>query len=487
MSDPADLTARDALEAIRRRTLSPVELARACIARTEAVNPAVNAIVAWSPETCLAEAERAEAAVMRGALGRLTGLPVAVKDMIDVADLPTTFGSEIYADNVAQGDDPIVREMRGAGAVILGKTNCPEWSAGANTRNRVYGATGNPYDPTRSSAGSSGGSAVALACGMAPLATGSDMGGSLRNPASFCGVVGMRPSPGVVPGETRGLATLWLSSSGPMARNVDDAALMLDVMARPDRGDPFSPARPDWGDLAHPGEVDPSTLRIAATEDFGFAPVEGIVRRAFRAALAKLSLGHAEETPDCSGADRIFSVLRAVSFLGGHLDYTRDYPDKVGPNVHENVAEGLGYSALDVARALTDQSAYYRRWQAFFDEYDLLLAPAITISPRDWHELYPTEIDGQRTESYFHWLACAYATTIAGHPCLSLPCGLDEAGMPFGLQLIGRRGDDRALLAAAASIETIIAGDPDLRTPPPDIAALATARPISEMPGFLDL
>ncbi|WOI56004.1 amidase [Palleronia sp. LCG004] len=485
--NPAELTARTALSLIHARELSPVELAEACIVRTEAVNPAVNAICAWNPEMVLDAAREAEASLIRGASGRLIGLPIGVKDMIDVAGLPTTYGSELFADNLAKRDDPIVAGLKAEGAIMFGKTNCPEWSAGANTRNRVYGTTGNPYDPSKSAAGSSGGSAVALATGMVPLATGSDTGGSLRNPAAFCGVVGFRPSPGVVPGETRGIASQWLSTSGPMARSVDDVALMLDIMARPDRRDPFtSPVRDPIGYSA-PGRADPSRLRIAATEDFGFAPVEGIVRRAFRKALASIPLEIEQAHPDCRGADRIFAVLRAVQFLGQHHDQVRDHPDMVGPNVRDNVQEGLGYSALDVARALTDQGDYYRRWQVWFEDHDLLLAPAVAISPRDWHELYPTRIDEIATESYYHWLACAYAATLSGHPCITIPCGLDETGLPFGLQLIGRRGADRALLAMAATFETIIAGLPDLRTPRPDISKLKSRPPLAEAPGFLDL
>lgn len=241
-TNPADLGAWEARRLIARKALSPVELAEACIARVEAVDHAVNALVARDFDGLRAGARAAEAQVSAGApLGLLHGLPFGVKDMIDVKGLPTTFGSEAFADNIATKDDAIVAAMRGAGAIPIGKCNNPEWSAGANTRNRVYGATANPHDLTRSCAGLSGGSAVALACGYAPLATGSDMGGSLRNPAAFCGVVGFRPSPGVVPGEAREAGLLPFPTSGPMARSVADAGLMLAVLARPDQRDPFTP------------------------------------------------------------------------------------------------------------------------------------------------------------------------------------------------------------------------------------------------------
>lgn len=493
MTDPADLSAIAARELIGRRALSPVELAEACIARAEAVNPAVNAVVAMDYERMWDEAKAAEAVVIQGGpLGLLHGLPFGVKDMIDVAGLPTTYGCTLYRDNVAVADDPIVAAMRGAGAVVLGKTNVPEFSAGANTINPVYGVTANPHDLTKNAAGSSGGSAVALACGMAPLATGSDMGGSLRNPAAYCGVVGFRPSPGVVPCPDSGMAIVPLTTSGPMARTVMDAALMLAVMARPDARDPYTAViggRTLWepDGFARLPRRDLSSLRVAMTEDYGFAPTQRIVRRAFRARAAHLAplFGRAEEgTPDCHDADRIFAVLRGVSFLVGHHDNVTDHPGVFGPNITTNVEEGLGYSALDVAQAMAAHSEYYRCWQAFFEEWDYLICPAVTVSPRDWHELYPREIDGVATQSYYHWLALAYASTLAGHPSISIPIGRDERGLPFGLQIVGRRNDDLGVLAVAAEMEAALAGDAEFGVPRVDVAALAAAPPLAEAPGF---
>lgn len=493
MTDPADLTACEARALIGRRALSPVELARACIERVRSLDPAVNAVVAMDEEAVMAEARASEARQMSSEpLGAVEGLPFGVKDMIDVTGLPTTFGSLIYKDNIARRDDPIVAAMRRGGAVVLGKTNNPEFSLGANTRNAVYGATGNPHDPTKSAAGSSGGSAAALACGMAPLCTGSDTGGSLRNPAAFCGVVGYRPSPGLVPGNGRGIGMFHLSTSGPMARSVDDTALMLSVMARPDRNDPLTPVldgRTIWdaAELARPAPTDAARWRVAFTADFGFALTEGIIRRAFAGRIDYLRshLGRLEEShPDCSDADHIFAVLRGVAMLGSHLDGVRRTPESYGPNVRANIDEGLSFSVEDVTRALTAQTSYYRRWQNFFETTDFILSPAVTISPRDWHELYPTEIDGQRTESYYHWLSLAYAVTLAGHPAITLPVGRDEKGMPFGLQIIGRRNEDAKLLSFAREIEAICAADPAMAFPRADIAALAKASPISGMPGF---
>ena len=488
MTEPCDLTAIEARRLIGRRALSPVELLESCIARIDAIEPAVNAMPARDLPAARAAAAKAEQAVMAGdALPLLHGLPLGVKDLNAAAGLPFTRGSSIYRDTVAPTDERLVADLRRAGAIVLGKTNVPEFGAGANTRNAVWGATGNPFDPTRSAAGSSGGSGVALACGMVPVATGSDTGGSLRNPAAFNGVVGFRPSPGVVPSEMRGHGWMPLGTNGPMARTVPDAMLLMAAIVVDDPRDAYSnPVDP--GTLFPVPAVDLSSLRVAITPDFGFAPVEKTVATAFaeKTGLFRHLFGEAEDaTPDCAGADDCFAILRAVAFLGAHLEKVQTRPVDVGPNVIANVEEGLRYSAADVARALTMQTALQRRWHDFFTRFDVVLAPAISISPRPWSELYPAEIDGRVLDSYYHWLALSYAGTLAGHPCLSLPVGLDSLGMPFGLQLIGRRGGDAALMAAAAALEAALAGDARTARPVPDLARLCTAPPIAGMPGFL--
>ncbi|MEJ8474430.1 amidase [Roseibium algae] len=493
-TDPADFGAAEARALIARKQLSPVELADACIRRVEQVDHAVNALVARDFEDLNTNSKAAEAAVMRGDnLGLLHGLPIGIKDMIDVKGLPTTYGSLIFRDNIAAQDDPMVTGLRAAGAMPMGKTNNPEWSAGANTVNRVYGATANPHDLTRSSAGSSGGSAAALACGMMPLASGSDLGGSLRNPAAFCGVVGYRPSFGVVPGPARPMALLPLSTVGPMARSVKDASLLLSVMARADNRDPFTAVvdgKTTWSpsSFAHLPPCDLSSLKMAATEDFGFAPTEGMIRKHFASILPKITpfFARTEMTsPDCTGADRIFSVLRAIGFVGTHAKFLDEQPDLVGENVAQNVREGRSYTADDIAQALVMHGGYQRAWNAFFAQHDYLLTPAVTISPRDWHELYPTQIDGVATKSYYHWLGLAYASTLAGHPSITIPCGRDANGMPFGLQIIGQRNNDLGVLSVAAEIEALIAGTPDLAVSGPDIQTLRNAPPLRDAPGFL--
>src|SRR5208337_4826413 len=401
---------------IGARKLSSRELTQSCIRRIEAVDHAVNAMVARSFEAALAEADAADAMVARGAaLPLLHGLPVGIKDLEETAGLRTTYGSPIFRDFVPQEDAGVVARVRAAGGIVLGKTNVPEFGLGANTRNSVYGATGNPFDPSRSAAGSSGGSAVALATGMVPLATGSDTGGSLRNPAAFCGVVGFRPTPGLVPA-----AIVSDDARDPLATTIYGRAVR--------RAE----------DFAQPGAVDLTSVRAAFSPDLGFAPTERHIARVFAAkcALFRRAFASAEDAaPDCTGADEAFEVLRAVGVLGNHLEKVRTRPQDCGPNVHANVEEGLRYTAADVARAQSLQTAMYRRWQASFAGFDVLITPGITISPRDWRELYPAEIDGQPTRTYFHWLSLAYAATLAGHPAMCLPVGRDEAGLPFGMQI----------------------------------------------------
>jgi amidase len=477
-------------------TLSPVELLDACLSRIAAVNPAVNAVVALAEDEARSAARAAEAAITRGeSLGPLHGLPVLIKDTQDTAGLRTTYGSPLFADHVPAADAGSVARLRAAGAIILGKTNTPEWAAGGNTRNPVYGATGNAFDPARSAAGSSGGSAVALACGMAPLASGSDTGGSLRNPAAYAGVVGFRPSYGLVPSERRIFGWSGLPTDGPMARTVADAALMLSVMASDDARDPLAytlpnePVRSRRERWAPPPSVVLTNLRLAATEDFGFAPTEAHIRRVFRDRVTKLSPLFSDcrfAAPDCAGADHAFAVLRAANFLATHEKTYRERPDMLGPNVRANVEEGLNYSLKDYARAAADQTRIYRSFQQFFALYDILISPAITISPRPWTELYPTKIDGTPTRSYFHWLALAYGVTLAGHPALSLPLGKDEAGMPFGLQIIGPRGGDAIVLGVAAAVEAVFAADAALRRPLPDLVQLSRTPPLSQTPHFRD-
>ena len=496
MTEACDLSATEARRLIGQKRLSPVELLKSCVGRIEAVDHAVNAIPARDIERARAAAQRAEDAVMRGArLGALHGLPIAIKDLEDAEGLVNSQGSPIYRDDVRPADQRSVAAVRAAGAIVVGKSNVPEFGAGANSRNRVYGATGNPFDPTKSAAGSSGGSAVALACGMAPLATGSDTGGSLRNPAAFNGIVGFRPTPGLVPDEKRGHGWSGLPVLGPMARTVPDAALLLSAMAGDDARDPLAMhvhgrTMRQASEFAPLPEIDLSPLRVALTPDFALAPTERHIADVFaeKTGLFRNLFARADDAhPDCAGGDEAFEVLRSLGFLSKHAEHIATRPHDLGPNIQANYTEGLGYSAVDVARAMKTQTDIYRRWQSFFDRYDVILSPGITISPRPWRELYPVEIDGKPTRTYFHWLALSYYPTLVGHPALCLPVGCDRNGMPFGLQIVGPRGGDTLVLAVAAALERALAGDARTRRPAPDLSLLRAAAPIRDVPGFLEL
>jgi amidase len=494
MSDPCDLTAVEARRLIGTKQLSASELMESCIARIETVDHAVNAMVARDFDRARNTAKAADAATVRGeTLPVLHGLPIGIKDLEPTAGLRTTFGSPLFRDNVPAKDARLVAAIRTAGAIVLGKTNTPEFGAGANTRNAVYGATGNPFNPEKSCAGSSGGSAVALATGMVPICQGSDTGGSLRNPAAFCGVVGFRPSPGLVPTERRPHGWSVLPVVGPMGRTVADTTLLLSGMIGDDAGDPLATTihgktirKPK--DFYPITPIDLAGLRVALTSDFGFAPTEKHIASVFaeKTNLFRHVFARADDaTPDCGGTNEAFEVLRALAFLAGHLDKVRTTPDLVGPNVRANVEEGLRYTAEDIARAFSIQTKLYHRWQSFFNQYDVIVTPAITISPRSWRELYPAEIDGAPTRTYFHWLAMAYAVSVVGHPAISLPVGRDRNGMPFGLQIVGPRGGDALVLRVAAELEALLAKDPKTARPVPDLTALKAAPPIRAAEGFL--
>ena len=476
MSDICDLSTVELRRLIGTKAISPVELLKSCKQRISDVNPTLNAVVATIWPRAEKEAKAAEAAVRRGdELGVLHGLPLGVKDAENAEGLPTTMGSPIFAKNMAKEDAAMVTACRKAGAIVVGKTNIPEFGAGANTNNPVYGPTGNPFDPKRICGGSSGGSAVALATSMLPLCTGSDTGGSLRIPAAFCGVVGFRGSPGIVPSERRALGWTPLSVVGAMGRSVADAGLMLSAMAVFDSRDPFS--RPIDGEqfrLLRP--VDLSRLRVAFTEDYGFCPVDNRIRKTFRERVKRFAPAFkscVEATPDMTGADESFEVLRAVSFLPSFKEHYEKRRHVLGPNIIANYEEGLRYTAADVGRAHTQQTVIFRKAQAFYKDFDLVLSPTVAVPPFPWTQLYADKINGKGTRTYFHWLALTYAMTLTGHPSISIPCGLEPTGTPFGLMITGPHAADRFTLEAAHALEQHFAGDEVLRRPMPDIRKLS--------------
>jgi len=465
---------------IGSRQLSPVELMDACIARIEALNPGINAIAATDFERARHSARAAEAEVMRGApLGLLHGLPLGVKDLQDTAGLLTTYGNAGLRGNVPAHDNSLVARLRAAGAIVTAKTNVPDMGAGANTRNPVWGATGNPFDPALNAGGSSGGSAAALAVDMLPIATGSDTGGSLRIPAALCGVVGLRPSPGLVANDARPLGWSVISVLGPMGRNVEDTALQLAASVGFDPRDPLSyPERSaSFWPLAH---VDLSTLRVGTTEDFGLCIVDPEVRRTFRSRVDAIRPWVATCEPvdlQLGDADRAFDTLRAESFVAAFADTYRTAPETLGPNVRANVEMAAAITLADRAWAHLEQTRVARRFAQAFERFDLILAPTTPVTPFPWTELYAERIDGQPMRNYYHWLALTYVVTLATNPALSLPCGRDEHGMPFGLQIIGRLRGDAALLAAARALEQAFAPSPAWCRPRPDLNTLRAARP----------
>lgn len=378
------LSAVEARRLIASRQLSPVDLMDACIAQMQAINPHVNALAATRFEQARSEARAAEQAVMRGdELGLLHGLPLGVKDLEETAGLLTTYGSPIFRSNVPSQDNAMVARLRAAGAILTAKTNTPEMGAGANTRNAVWGATGNPFDPALNAGGSSGGSAVALATDMLPLCTGTDTGGSLRIPAALCGVVGFRPSPGLVPGDTRLLGWSPLIVSGPMARSVADLRLQLAATVGLHGGEPLG-VECDFRTILRARDVDLNRVRIGYTEDFGMCEVSNATRQTFRAKMAALSryVDVCEPVPlELGEVDRCFDIVRAQNFIASFKDiYERD-PGLLGSNTRVNYEMGLTMSLGDSVWAHAEQTRMFRRFQAVFDQYDLIISPTCSVSP----------------------------------------------------------------------------------------------------------
>jgi len=475
MTEPCDLSAVEQRRLIGSRRLSPVELLESCLRRIERVNPRLNAITDMCVERARAEAKASEHAVMAGDdLPPLHGLPLGVKDLNEAEGLKTTWGSPLYADYVSPRDERIVAACRAAGAVVVGKTNVPEFGAGANTNNPVWGPTGNPFDPARTCGGSSGGSAVALATSMLPLCTGSDTGGSLRIPAAFCGVVGFRPSPGVVPTEKRPIGWSPISVQGPMGRDVADAHLLLGAQVAYDPCDPLAaPVDPALLQPLRPADL--SSLRVAVSTDLGFCPVDRRIAETFRERVGifgSVFRDLAWRDPDMRDADEAFEIVRAVTFLATHGERYARHRDKLGPNIVENVEAGLKLSAADVARGQAIQTRIYRDLQALFADVDILISPTVGVPPFPVGQRYVEELEGRRLRTYFHWLAPTYATSLTGNPGISIPCGLEPTGTPFAIQVTGPFRGDRFVLEVALALEQLFAADPRTARPLPDLARL---------------
>lgn len=455
MNDLVRSSAVELAALIARRELSACELLDACLDRIERANPQLNAIITLVPEMAREWAEAADAATVAGAdLGPLHGLPVAHKDLELTAGIRTTMGSPLLADFVPRVDGLVVQRLRAAGAITIGKTNTPELGAGSQTFNPVFGATRNPYDISRTCGGSSGGAAVALATHMIPIADGSDMGGSLRNPASFCNVVGMRPSYGRVPSWPD--ATPWspLGTSGAMARSVADLALQLRVLAGPDPRVPIS--LPESGSaFVAELEVDLGAVRVAWTPDLGL-PVEQDVRDALAFVPGQLeALGYvvSEAMPDLRDAREIFQTLRAWHFeISGGALYDRA-PDQVKDTVRWNIEEARRRTLVDHAKAVAGHAALIERVRGFFDEYDVLALPTSQVAPFDVSVDWPREVDGQPMDTYIDWMRTCSDITLTGCPAISMPASFTSGGLPVGVQFVGRPRDDVGLLRIARNWE----------------------------------
>jgi amidase len=476
MTEACDLSAAEARRLIGCKKLSPVELLESCLRRIAATNPALNAIVAMDEVRARREAKAAESAVMRGDdLGLLHGLPLGIKDLQATEGLRTTWGSLIYKDHVPERDEPTVANLRSHGAIILAKTNTPEFGAGANTTNRVYGATGNPFDPEKTCAGSSGGSAVALATGQVPLATGSDYGGSLRTPAAFCGIAGFRPSPGVVPGPDRVVGLNPFSVNGPMGRTVEDLHLLLKAQIDLDKRDPFS----SDDALRIPDRLSPvdlGSLRVAISPDLDCAPVDRQISQIFLDRVGRFQDLFAvveRAAPDFGPVHEVFEVLRGINFVAAHRERVEKHRDLLGPNVIDNTERGLKLTARDVAWAHVEQTKLSRRFLSFFERFDVLICPAASVSPFPHAKLFVDAINGEPMPNYMRWLAITYVLTTAIPAVAVIPCGVDHNGLPFGIQIAGPQGSDRFVLEVAYTLEQALGRDTETARPVPNLGKLA--------------
>ena len=462
-----ELSAASMARRIRAGELSAREVTEAHLRRIGEVNPRVNAIVTLVAEKALDAAAEADESQARGAaLGPLHGLPVVHKDLQPTKGIRTTWGSPLFRDFVPEADSLLVERTRAAGAITLGKSNTPEFGAGSQTFNRVFGATRNPWDLTKTCGGSTGGGAVSLACGMAALADGSDLGGSLRNPASFCGVVGLRPSPGRVPAWPVPMAWSPLSVEGPMGRTVEDVALFLSALAGPDARAPLSDETPGAafaGDLSR----DFRDVRVAWWKDLGGIPVDPQVRRitnAQRTVFEQLGCIVEEAEPDWAGVDETFRTLRlwARELQMGEL--VKQHPEFIKETIRWEVEQATGLTAHDAGIALLRQTEIYHRMRQFLSRYEFFVLPVSQVPPFDVTTEYPAEIDGVRMDTYIDWMKSCYYISLTVAPAMSVPCGFTAEGLPVGIQIVGRHRDDFGLLQMAHAFEQAVGiqGRPNL-------------------------
>ena len=438
---------------LRARKVSATEVAKAFIAQIERVNPKVNAIVTFLPEEGLKAAKALDR--KKDFSKPFSGLPIAIKDVIMTKGVRTTWGSLVHKDYVPAEDHIMAERIKAAGAILIGKTNTPEFGAGSQTFNKVFGATRNPYDLSKTCGGSSGGAGVAVATGMLPFADGGDFAASLRNPGNYCNVVGFRPSTGRVPAYPHPYPWSNQSELGPMARTVSDAAFLLSVQAGPDRRAPTS--------ISEPGSVFNKPLarsfrktRVAWSRDLGGLPMDSRVTQVLepqRKVFEKLGCAIEDAEPDFTGATEAFETLRALTYLhrGGKL--LKEHRDKLKDTVIWNTEQGLGKSAADIAQAESLRTALYHRLRVFLEKYEFLLCPVNQLPPFSVDLDYPREIAGVKMENYLDWMKSCYYITLASHPAISVPAGFTPGGLPVGLQVVGRYRDDFGVLQLAHAFE----------------------------------
>ncbi len=450
------LTATELAQMIRSKQLSARELMTAHLDQIARVNPTVNAIVTLAPEQALTQAAAADEALAHGkSVGPLHGLPVAHKDLVATKGMRTTYGSPLFKDFVPDQDDLIVERLKRGGAITIGKTNTPEFGAGSQTFNKVFGATLNPYDTSKTCGGSSGGAAVALACGMQPIADGSDMGGSLRNPANFCNVVGFRPSPGRVPSWPKATAWAPFSVQGPMARTVQDVALMLSAIAGPDARAPLAIREPSTI-FAQPLTRNLKGVRVAWSRNLGTFPVDARVTAVLdgqRHVFAGLGCVVEDGAPDFSDADEIFKVWRAWTFELAYADLVATHRDQIKETVIWNVEAGMQVTGPQLARVESKRTALYHRVREFMERYEFLILPVSQVPPFDVNQPYITDINGVAMPTYIDWMQSCYFITVTGLPAISVPCGFTPEGLPVGVQIVGRHQDDLGVLQLAHAFE----------------------------------
>ena len=452
-------SARELASLIRTRAVSPVEVLDAHLAVIERLNPKLNAIVTLAADQARTAARAAEDAVMRGAtLGQLHGLPIGIKDVTVTAGIRTTFGSPLFKDNVPSEDAEVVRRLKAAGAIVLAKTNTPEFATGANTVNELFGATRNPWNPELSPAGSSGGSAVAVATGMLPIAQGTDFGCSIRIPAAFCGIVGIRPTPGLTPNHPMPLAWDPGQVHGPLARTAEDAAMMLDSMVGFSRLSPISVAPPWPSALAAVEQTsDAKGLRIAYASDIAGIGVDAEIDAICRRASEGLRRAGAKVEPvafDVSDGRDPYQTWRGTWMVGQQFA-RMSLLEQFGENLRSNIIAGLNITALDLAKAEQTRQQAFHRFRELFDRYDVLITPAAPVRPYPVMMNFPNEINGRTFENYVDWIAPAFLITLVSLPAGSVPAGMTNDGLPVGLQIVAPRFEEPKILSIAKLIQML--------------------------------